>query len=40
MQIFIKTLTGTSLTLNVNRNDSVLELKDEIQKRLGTEPES
>ena len=39
MQIFIKTLSGTTLTLNVNRSDTVLALKREIYNRTETPPD-
>ena len=39
MQIFIKTLTGKTLTLNVNRSDSVMVVKQEIEKRIDAKPE-
>jgi hypothetical protein len=40
MQIFIKRLIGTTITLNVNRSDTVLDLKLELEKRIGDPPDT
>eukprot|EP01083_Nonionella_stella_P262872 893452_1 len=39
MQIFVKTLTGKTITLNVSRNDFVETVKDKIQNKEGLAPE-
>lgn len=36
MQIFIKTLTGKTITLNVENNDSINNIKQKIQNIEGT----
>ena len=38
-QIFLKTLQGKTIALDVNLNDTVLSLKEKIQDREGIKPE-
>src|SRR5690606_39162039 len=39
MQIFVKTLTGKTITLDVESSDSIQQLKQKIQDKEGIEPE-
>ena len=39
MQIFVKTLTGNSITLNVSKADSITVIKSKIQDKTGEPPE-
>ena len=39
MQIFVKTLTGKSITLNVSKADSIWAIKSKIQDKTG-EPQN
>lgn len=39
MQIFIRTLTGKTLTLEVNTNDSIDRIKQMIQEKEGIPPD-
>jgi len=39
MQIFIKTLTGKTLTVNVESTDTVADLKERVQDREGIPPD-
>lgn len=39
MQIFVKTLTGKSITLDVNEEDTIDSVKEKIQSIEGIEPD-
>ena len=39
MQIFIKTLSGETITLEVDASDFVEQVKDQIEVKIGTPPE-
>ena len=39
MQIFVKTLTGKSITINVSRSDTIFMVKCKIQDKVGEPPE-
>ena len=39
MQIFIKTLTGKTITLEVDENDSIENIKQKVQEKEGIPPD-